>query len=458
MEKIIFLLLISLTSLIQIHKGNITRIPFKYYPTYIFFPSQTHHLTSKYMSQIVIEIPIGTPSKAFNLSLNLNTFYSLFLSHQLPGIELNSFFNKSSSSTYNCTKSKKYYYQEDFEEAETFKDVIYFKEEKNLNYNFNFLLIDGLGYGVPNEFYASGIVGLRLKNENNYLHVDDIRFLYQLRKYGLTDTEVFYFDFDKDKNNDDNGYFVIGEDLFDDTENFLQIKVGYLYMPTLSTEWSFNFDGVYYGNTRINQSLDALIKTENGLILGPSDYENIIKQFFNSSGCSSNYTKMGYATYRYYYCEKDFDENTMEDLKFELTSINYSFILHGSDLFLEENDKKYFKILFLFYSKSYYWYLGRDFLKKFRLRFDTERKLIYIPLNKEQEKEKEKDNNEQTGEKLFYEKEMFWIICGLSILALGLLIFIIFFLKKYPRKKRMNEVEDDADYDYKNTEDKDGIN
>ena len=450
MEKIIFIILLSFTIFNQIHNRNITRIPFIFYPTNLFFANQTHPLTSKYMSQIVIQFPIGTPSKTFNLSLNLNTFYSLFLSNQLPGIELNYFYNSSLSSTYNCTKRQKSYYQEDFDKAETFNDIVYFQdEEKNLNFSFNFLLIDGLGYGVPNEYYAPGMIGLRLKNENNYLHVDDIRFLYQIRKCGLAKTEVFYFDFDKDKNNDDNGYFVIGEDLFDDEENFLQIKVGYLYMPTLLTEWAFNFDAIYYGDTPIKQSLDALIKTENGLILGPTDYEYIIKQFFkNSTQCYSNHTKMGYATYRYYYCEKDFDENTMEDLKFELSSINYSFILHGSDLFLEENDKKYFKILFLFYQRNEYWYLGRDFLKKFRLRFDSERKLIYIPLNRAQEKD-----DDEPDEKLFYEKEMFWIILGLSIVTLGLIVFIIFCLKKYPRKKRMNEVDDDAEYDYKNTED-----
>jgi hypothetical protein len=313
-----------------------------------------------------------------------------------------------------------------------------------------------LGYGVPNEYYAPGMIGLRLKNENNYLHVDDIRFLYQIRKCGLAKTEVFYFDFDKDKNNDDNGYFVIGEDLFDDEENFLQIKVGYLYMPTLLTEWAFNFDAIYYGDTPIKQSLDALIKTENGLILGPTDYEYIIKQFFkNSTQCYSNHTKMGYATYRYYYCEKDFDENTMEDLKFELSSINYSFILHGSDLFLEENDKKYFKILFLYYSKNYYWYLGRDFLKKYRLRFDTDRKLIYIPLHNNSES-KQKDNG--IKKELFYEKLIFWIIIGLSIFIIGLIVFIIFCLKKYQRKKRTNEIEVDGDYDYKTQEEKEGIN
>ena len=460
MEKFIFHFLLSLIFFNQIINSNILKIPFKYYPTNIFFPNQTHPLASKYMSQIVIELQIGTPPEKFNLSLNLNSFHSLFLGQKLPGIELNKYYNKSLSSTFNCTKDKKYYYKEDFDEAEVFNDIIYFPEkEKNFNFNFNFLLIYGLGYDIPNEFYTPGMIGLRLKNENNLLHEDKNRFLYQLRKYHLVQTEVFYFDFNNNKNNDDNGYFVIGENLFYDDENFLKIKCGYLYMPTLLTEWAFNFDKVSYGKTEIKKSLDALIKTENGLTVGPTDYEEIIKEFFiNSTKCYSNKTKMGYATFRYYYCEKDFNENTMDDLIFELKTINYSFVFHGNDLFFEENNIKYFKILFLFFSKNYYWYLGRDFLKKYKLRFDTDRKLIYIPLKNDNNEIDDINKEIKIKEKKFFENEIFFIMLGLIILTIGLVIFIVFYLKKYPRKKRMNEIEDDGDYDYKIKEGEERIN
>ena len=207
MEKFIFHFLLSLITFNQIINTNILRIPFKFYPTNIFFQNQTHPLASKYMSQIVIELQIGTPPEKFNLSLTLNSFHSLFLSQKLPGIELNKYYNKSFSSTFNCTRDKKYYYKEDFDEAEVFNDIIYF-QEKEKNFNFNFLLIYGLGYDIPNEFYTPGMIGLRLKNENNLLHEDKNRFLYQLRKYHLVQTEVFYFDFNnKNGNNniDDNG-------------------------------------------------------------------------------------------------------------------------------------------------------------------------------------------------------------------------------------------------------------
>ena len=78
------------------------------------------------------------------------------------------------------------------------------------------------------------------------------------------------------------------------------------------------------------------------------------------------------------------------------------------------------------------------------MRFDTDKKLIYIPL---------KNNNEMEGEnkkeKNFFENEIFFMILGLIIFTIGLLLFILFYLKKYPRKKRVNEIDDDGDYDYK---------
>ena len=457
MEKIFFFSLLLLIIFKKLSSRNITKIPFKFYPTNIFFPNQIHPLANRYMSQIAIELSIGTPPQKLNLTLILNQFHSLFLNNEFPDIEYTSIFNKSSSSTYNCTTRKKYYIYEDFGEAEIFKDHVNISENENLD--FNFLLIYELAYGVPNEFYSSGIIGLRMNNENSYNLLDENRFLYQIKNYNLSRTEVFYFDFDNEKNDDnytENGYFVIGEDLFDDVENFLQIKAGYMYFPNLAVEWAFNFDAVYFGNTLVKEQSDALIKTENGLIVGPTYYENIIKEFFkNTTKCFSNYIKMGYATYRYYYCHLDFDENIMEDLIFELNSINYSFILNGTDLFFQENGVKYFKILFLYYSSNNIWYLGRNFLQKYKLRFDSDRKLIYIPLNKNKE-EIPVPNEEK--ELLFYEKDIFWIIIGLGILAIGLIIFIIFCLKKYPRKKRANEIEDDGDYEYKKAEEKEGIN
>ena len=429
---------------------SIIKIPFKYYSTSQLFPNQSDPVTDIYMSRLLIEISIGNPPQKINCSLNLNSFYSLFLSHEMPNIELSSFYNKTLSSTYNIIQEKKYYWNEDFDQAEIFSDKIQiFSSYDNKNIindkRFTFLLIDGLGYNIPNEFYSSGLIGLRLKKENDMNQINENRFIYQIKKQGLINDETFYFEFNK---NDNNGFFILGEELFNN-DNYLKINVGNLYMPNLGPEWSFNFDQIYYGNNEIKETTDALIKTENGLIIGPTTFEIIINEFFKSEKkCESIYKKMGYATFKYYYCNEDFDENTMEDLVFEMKAINYNFTFHGKDLFYTYNKTKYYKILFFnSYRQQPYWYLGTDFLKKYKLRFDTDRKLLYIPLNNDVDSKDNNDNNDNNGVFSIFKKLSTWIIIGFGLIIICLIIVIIIILAKYPRKKRANELSDD-NFDY----------
>ena len=506
MSKCIISLLIIFINVI--YSKKVFKIPFKFNSISSYFPNQSHPVTNRFMSQLFIELLIGSPPQKLNCSLILNSFYSLFLSHELPDIKLSSYYNKTLSYTYNLETIEQYYWDEDFDKAEIFTDNIklFSFDDKNiiLNETFTFLLIDGLGFRRPNEFYASGLIGLRLRKMDDNMQVNENRFLYQIKKYGLADTETFFFDFNE---NDENGYFVIGEDLFNDN-NYLKIYAGSLFMPKLGLEWSFNFDNIYYGNHKIEYSKDALIKTENELTVGPGEYEEIVDEFFkNENKCNLNYTKMGYATFKYYSCETDFDENKMEDLIFELNSINYKFILKGTDLFYIEKGKKYFKIIFLI-QKQPYWHLGRHFLHKYHLRFDTDRKMIYIPLNNEDKKDNS-DNNDNTdnnneknntndnsndnpndnsnsnsnddtnkkdnesnknntnnnnidkendNQNSLFKQTYFWIIIILVIFIIGLILFIIIYLAKYPRKKRANELDDDEDYDYIQKDKNENIN
>jgi len=479
------LILLVIISINIISQEKILKIPFKY-NSISYLLNQSHPVTNKFMSQLFIEISIGTPPQKFNCSLNLNTFYSLFLDHKIPDIEFSSYYNQFLSYTYHKEGEDKYYWDEDFDKAEIFSDNIQLFSNDNkiiLNETFTFLLIEGIGFRRPNEYYAPGLIGLRLKKNEDIDQINENRFLYQIKKYELADTETFYFNFNE---NDENGYFVIGEDLFND-DNYLNIYTGSLFMPKLGLEWSFNFDKVYYGNKEINYTTDALIKSENGLIVGPTNYERIIHEFFkNEKKCYFNYTRMGYARFKYYSCEIDFDENKMENLIFELKSINFKFILKGKDLFYIENGKKYYKILFRYFTfpddEEQYWYLGREFLKKYRLRFDTERKMIYIPKQNENSNDNSNNNdnngnsnnkdnstnnindnnnddNRNLNEKSLFKQTYFWIILVLVMFIIGLILFIIIYLKKYPRKKRANELNDDEDdYEYIQNHNNENIN
>ena len=139
----------------------------------------------------------------------------------------------------------------------------------------------------------------------------------------------------------------------------------------------------------------------------------------------------------------------MQNLTFELKSINFNFTFNGKDLFFEKDNKKFFKILFLFDNYQVYWYLGHDFLEKYKIRFDLERKLLYIPLKETEDDTtpSEISNNSDNDISYLLKSWQFWIAVSLGIVIIGLIIFIIIYIKKYPKKKKVYEL-DNTDEDY----------
>ena len=85
MSKICLALLIICFQIDIISSDSKFKIPFKLFSTYHLFPNHTepiHPIAKKCMSQIVIELSMGTPPQKLNCSLNLITFHSFFLSHK----------------------------------------------------------------------------------------------------------------------------------------------------------------------------------------------------------------------------------------------------------------------------------------------------------------------------------------------------------------------------------------
>ena len=99
--------------------------------------------------------------------------------------------------------------------------------------------------------------------------------------------------------------------------------------------------------------------------------------------------------------------------------------------------------------------MGPDFLKKYKIRFDHERKLLYIPLKEDLSK----NNKINEGINDFWNLNnllkswQFWTVTILCIVVIGLIVFIIIYIKKYPKKKKVYELDEtDNDYDYNKKE------
>ena len=430
-----------------ISSEELLKIPFKLYHTSHFYRENPDIISNKYMSQLIIDISIGKPPQKFNLSLDLNdNFYSCFLGNNLENINYSILYNKSLSNTYKCEKEIELFPIEIFNNAEVFSDnIIFLSEDKIIEKNLKFLLI----YNLDKSVYTPGLIGLASKRDNRQL--EENSFLYQLKKNGLINSEIFYFNFE----NEEKGKLISGENIFN-SENYLKIKVGYISSLSSKILWSFNFDSIYYGESKNIGTGDGIIELGHELTIGTSNYEEIIKSVFSSEkNCFLNYTKIGNLNLKYFWCEKENDiENKFENLNFELKSINYNFTFFGKDLFFQENNKKFFKILFLFDLNINYWYFGYDFLQKFKIRFDHERKLLYIPLKANTNNdEKNKIDNDSFSLLNLVKKWQFWLCFFLILIIIGLILFIFIYIKKYPKKKKVYELDDADDfYDYKNKE------
>ena len=446
--KKIFINIYIINAFINILSSEVLlKIPFKLYHTSHFYQENPDIISNKYMSQLIIEISIGKPPQKFNLSLDLNdNFYSCFLGSNLENINFSILYNKSLSTTYKCEKEMELFPIEIFNIAEVFSDnIVFLSEDKKIEKNLKFLLI----YSLHKSVYTPGLIGLGLKRDNRQL--EENSFLYQLKKIGLINSEIFYFNFENEKK----GKLIIGENIFN-SENYLKIKVGYISSLSSKILWSFNFDSIYYGESKNIGTGDGIIELGHELTIGTSNYEEIIKSVFSSEkNCFLNYSKIGNLNLKYFWCEKENDiENKIEELNFELKSINYNFTFFGKDLFFQENNKKFFKILFLFDLNINYWYFGHDFLQKFKIRFDHERKLLYIPLKENTDNnEKNKIDNDSFSLLNLVKKWQFWLCFFLILIIIGLILFIFIYIKKYPKKKKVYELDDADDfYDYKNKE------
>ena len=436
MSKIPMASLIILLTINTIYSEKIFKIPFKIGSTVSLFSNQSNPIANKFMTQVVIELSIGNPEQKFNCALNLNSYHSLFLSHKIGNIELLSFYNKSLSSSYSCNENLTDYPNEDFSKAESFSDIvkIYSPENKPIfDGKLNFLLIDDLAEDEENDFYAPAEIGLKIESYNNNEYPEDERFIYQIKKKGYIRNCIFTFEFENNDGND-NGNFILGKDVYYNN-NYLKINMK-------SKEWVLNFDKVLYGNNEVESPSQAIIETETGLIVGTIDYEDFIKEFFSKqTNCYIQKAKMGYKMYNYFYCDEDFNEAIMENLTFyfDINRKEINFTFTGKELFFLENGKKYFKIIF-FTFPNYFWYFGREFLKKYQLYFDTERKMIYV-----------KYNNDFSFISYFNDVD-FWTTISIIVAILSVIVFIIFYPKKNKRKKRKNELEDEKEMKQENIE------
>ena len=323
----------------------------------------------------------------------------------------------------------------------------------------------GVSFVVAKEYSSSGdfmnkYAFLGIKNSNN----DDpfsLNLVGQMKEKKLIEYPTWFLNF----NSDSKGKFVLGTlpHLYDNiTYNEADMSTEKYRAPC--NILSVQFQEIYYGNKDDYENKKAIV-TSHGivyftlysrLIICTPDYGEIIhSQFFEKQIKNGNCHQSTLPDkYIYYYCEKknSFNMSEMQNLNFVTSylSDNMTFVFEPKDLFYEHNGNYYFLIIYKpddhITPPDSEWNIGTIFFQKYLLAINRDENLIYFY------RATHNGTNPTTGGNGTNKKYII-IIVVLSVVLLGSIGFLVFYILKIkPRKKKANELDDDFDYQSKQNE------
>ena len=449
------------------HFSGIIVIPFKTYiepePNKFESPSDIFKYWSKNI--LYTNTFIGTPSQNITLLLNSQSFSSSIFNHMCD-IPFSSY-EKEKSSSYSLIKYINSY--STMRNATLINETIYLytdlKTEKLIPFN-SFSLIYSQNeketQGSSYEYHPNTCMNIGFQLSWIYPYDRQSNFIFQLKqKFNIIETYDFTFEYTTKTE----GRIVIGtEPHFYEKEKYSETQ----YRITLAVnsesgnqrDFFLNFDSIYvpYMNKisgkSFNESISMVksvkIVIDMGMISAPEGYKEIIDRFFfkdmkKEGKCKEEETK----DYYFYVCNKNTAENDIKNnfpnLYFDMKQFHKIFVLTYEDLFRIKNDKIYFLIYFRSMNFGNYFEMGKIFLQKYSFTFNPETKMIgYYNFDLPGGKNK---NNTNIKEENYFKNAFVWVGIIVVIIIFGVLGFFIGkFVYDKVRKKRMNEVDDNFDY------------
>ncbi len=373
-------------------------------------------------NDLEITIEIGTPSQKMNLNLR-SQYYTFFVSGSKVNYPIKKF-NENNSNTCKILNDTIITYSgQEYSKGYKISETLMINGKK-IN-DVTLILASEINY------IESGNLGLR-PIETQY-ELRDFNFIYQIKKSANFDNYSFFLNY----LDDDNGELIIGTypHIYDkkyNEKNFIFQNIG-IYKNDLY--WLVNINDIKYGNSTLNSNnYKCLINIEFGLISAPGSMRSYFLDYYlNKNDCHP----IVYNNYIFYFCPENKIRN-FKDLYFYSKELNYTFVLTYTDLFIKDNDKYIFGIVFDDNDFQYnsVWVFGHIFLKKYFLTFDLDKRIIglYTKIEKY-----------ESNWRLIFD-------VVLIVLILCLSLYILFHLKK-PRKIRANELQED-NYEYISSMDK----
>lgn len=403
---------------------------------------------------ILISFLIGTPEQKINISACLGEYTTFIIPIDGIGFE-GATYNKNISKSFSSyTEKPDFYLFQLFNKGIHSKDNFIIEKSQIRINNLEFMLAYEVGINICHINYCEvltqpGILGFLLNERYDEYNTTKLNFMKQLKDKNLISNYDFNFDFETENS----GHIIIGEkpheydNIHYDEEYFLNNKIT---IVGNDIDWRYSFDKILYGEQEINNQKAVIFRIEYGLIMGDYPWQKILENNFfnkliNESKCFKETTTEKDNKIMFYYCNKNIDLSEFQPFTFYINEFNFNFTLTKDDLFLEENDKYIFLMVFGKYDLIF----GYPFFKKYQLIFNQESKTIGFY--------REMKNNSSSSSPSNNNINIYYIvIIVLSIILLILIVIFIFcYLKEIKNKKKSakelsNEKNDNDIIDEKN--------
>ena len=364
-----------------------------------------------FSNEIYSTLNIGTPSKKIDFQIMLNIYPISLISQE---------FKESSSSFYTKDKDYSIFYNTGFRMGIRAND----------KFQFNDIYLDEFNFLYSNDSNSNkGILGLNYIDKTNKDY--DKGLIYQLKQRNKIDSYYFYIEYKNDKEEN----LILGNLTHEINSKYK--KNNFIELSKLGTSnyYELNFDSLFYGKEFITNLQSVIFSYEENFIKGTLKLQNVLLENFFETYIKENKcfsVEFGKEMISYY-CNKDVQIEKMKNIKLFHREVNFTFELNYKDLFKKVNGKYYFLMYFQKHI-PFSFQLGKPFLKKYLLVFNQDKRTIgfykIIPSNN---------------------SFIVWIliiICFIIILLLG--SYILIYRPGKFRKKRINEIEDDYEYNVQN--------
>ena len=392
----------------------------------LIFPFKTIHtfpeedeLKYLFKTSEIIELTIGEPNQKIKAKLDIKDF-SFHLVQKINDIN---YYSQNISKTRIFERNTTYsFYDSQFSEGYVIKDNFFFKNNKNE-------IIEGKGIffilAIDIKDTIPCFVGLNFEKESeDYLY----NFISMLKYRDIINKKIWTIKYE----NENEGYFIVGDYYHNYNSKKYKLKE-FVWTKIIFSEflkgWFILFDNIYIGDKKSQFKTIATFSVEFNLIEGPHEVRKVfLDKVFIDNKCKE---KLLY--YKYIYvCDEDINYSNFPDLKFHNRELNYTFILNKDDLFMKRNNKIYFLMSFekAIEDKLFrHWILGKPFMKKYNLIFDSEEKIIGIY--------KQEIKNSPLS----------FILIIILLFSILIALYILFkYVKRYNRKKRVYEIDENYEY------------